>query len=229
MISVKFIGTGGAFDAHLGNSSALIKVNGKSYLIDCGHTIYPTLVKNNLLATYEKLLITHLHDDHCGSLSTLAYHHYYILGEKLELLVPTEDFRRTIISFLSYSMGDATKFINIDKIRTEEGVGFIDTTGDHVEGMPSYAYYFTTHKETIVFSGDLGRLDNYAGRLNEIHHVSKVFQDISFYTGQEAHAYYKEVENLLGEYDVYGYHCNHLQAPDDLKLKLVANFPGLLI
>src|SRR4030095_1587723 len=65
---LQFLGTGGAFNPEYGNSAALIRCNGKSILIDCGFTVFAKLKEFNLFNQIDYILITHLHNDHTGSL-----------------------------------------------------------------------------------------------------------------------------------------------------------------
>ena len=60
---LNFIGTGSAFNYHLGNNSAYIKRNSSMLLIDCGGTVFHSLVKSNLLQDISSLYVavTHMH------------------------------------------------------------------------------------------------------------------------------------------------------------------------
>jgi ribonuclease BN (tRNA processing enzyme) len=49
--SLKFVGTGGAFDVAQGNSAAYVQLGDVSILIDCGHTVFPRLVQLGLAHT----------------------------------------------------------------------------------------------------------------------------------------------------------------------------------
>lgn len=229
MISIQFLGTGGAFEPHLGNSAAVVKLNGKCYLLDCGHTVYGTLVRKDKISGIDGIIMTHLHDDHCGSLSTLLYHYYFLFGIKMCIMVPDEKFQEHLYEYLRYSMDDPKKYISFDKISLSDGISAIETTGDHVTGMISYAYAFTDNNEITIYSGDLGQLDNYIVALKKWENITRIYQDVTFYPGISAHAYFKEVETILADYDVYGYHCDHNKAPSDLQMKLVANYPELLL
>lgn len=85
------IGDGNAFSDN--NSSFYIEVaNGKTYskkiLFDCGYSIFQTLKKHHpiILKEMEYVYISHMDDDHIGSLKTLLYYRYFILGLKTKIL-----------------------------------------------------------------------------------------------------------------------------------------------
>ena len=73
-MELKFLGTGGAFDWECGNSSALVSFKGETILIDCGCVVYQQLCRLNLIDKIDAILITHFHDDHVGSLSSILAH-----------------------------------------------------------------------------------------------------------------------------------------------------------
>jgi len=63
MMNVKFLGTGGAFDVGYGNASMTIDM-GQRILVDCGPSVYPSLISKQLMESIDILLLTHLHGDH---------------------------------------------------------------------------------------------------------------------------------------------------------------------
>jgi len=96
-MKVTCIGSGGAFDTDQPNSSFIVKLkinNDKNYshiLIDCGYNIFSEL-KNNYIDLLEKIdyvFITHMDDDHIGSLKSLIYYRYFILGKITKIIQPS--------------------------------------------------------------------------------------------------------------------------------------------
>ena len=79
LVEINFLGIGGAFDIEEGESSVLLKTRGgKHFLIDCGNSSYINLRKKELVNQIDRIFITHCHEDHISSLSTLIYDRYYI-------------------------------------------------------------------------------------------------------------------------------------------------------
>jgi ribonuclease BN (tRNA processing enzyme) len=82
-LNVKTLGLGGAFDDS--NSSFVIYSNeddlkkpNNSVLFDCGSLIFNKIKKKDYVIN--NVFISHLHDDHIGSLMSLIYYNYYVLG-----------------------------------------------------------------------------------------------------------------------------------------------------
>lgn len=84
MNKLKFLGRGSAFNVKEGNTSAYVKENNTLLLIDCGESIFKTIIEKNLLDGVKNVyvLITHCHSDHVGSLSSFLFYCYYIKNIK---------------------------------------------------------------------------------------------------------------------------------------------------
>lgn len=85
------IGNGGAFNPENINSSFLIEINDSFLLFDCGYNVFGALLKKyeNQVLDLSKLkwvFISHMDDDHMGSLKTLIYYMYFNFGVTLEII-----------------------------------------------------------------------------------------------------------------------------------------------
>ena len=91
-IKIKQLGNGGAFDYKLTNSSFLIETKEESYfLFDCGHSVYAELRKQDEakeidLNKLKYIYISHMDDDHIGSLKTLIYYMFFILKKRVHII-----------------------------------------------------------------------------------------------------------------------------------------------
>lgn len=229
---VKFLGTGGAFDFDAGNSSAWININGKKLLLDCGHTVYPTLRKHNLIDDLDYILVSHLHDDHVGSLCTTILHHTFFLHKpkKTKIIYPDESFKYSLNKFLSYGLGNVEEFVEFVHISEVEELRAINTFGLHVKNMQSYGFFFEDEHELTAISGDLGDPNIVFSCLPKgTSKKIRVFHEMAFEATDGVHSYYKDLYPYLEEYDVYGYHVNPEQVPRDNKVPLVAENSDFLI
>jgi len=224
-MDIKFSGIGGAFDVDWGNSSAVVEMKGKNYLIDCGNTVFPRLVRTSWASKIDAVLITHFHDDHVGSLSTFLAYYNKILGlGKLTVYLPNESFRKGLLDLLSYSLGNPQKHANFELLPEGLGIYALDTTGLHIKSMSSFAYCFSDEKSSIAYSGDLGDADVlFDFLLKQKLPQVKVFHEVSFFK-MYAHAYYKDLEKHLAQWEIYGYHNNPLKKPEDCKIPLVYDY-----
>ena len=84
IMGIKFLGTGGAFHPSCGSSSALLQF-GKTVLIDCGNDVFSKLLEQELVDQIDYAFITHTHEDHISSLSSLIYYKKLILKETLKI------------------------------------------------------------------------------------------------------------------------------------------------
>ena len=91
-IKIKQLGNGGAFDFESINSSFLIESTKESYfLFDCGYSVYAELRRQDSLKEIDLnklkyIYISHMDDDHIGSLKTLIYYMFFILKKRVHIL-----------------------------------------------------------------------------------------------------------------------------------------------
>lgn len=229
-LNIKFVGTGGAFDSTLVNSSAVVQHGDQRLLLDCGHSVFPALVRNRLPETLDGVIITHMHDDHVGSLGTLVYYHAIVLQRgRLPIYYPSEVLLAELRSFLGLTVRDVDERVEFRPLSSLHGVGSIDTTGRHMPGMATYGYHFTNGQRSVVYSGDNGDADYLLSRVKELGlPFPTIFHEVFFLGRIHSHAYYQDLETWLDRFPIYGYHCDHRTAPADLKLPLVAQQSDLV-
>ena len=227
--NIKFISTGGVFDYQLGNSAAVVKLNEVSILIDCGYTVFGALSQKGAINDIDYLLITHLHGDHVGGLHPAVLHWANRRKSNIKIIYPTEAFKIELESYLRIFLVNVEKYVEFLPISGFPEIGYLDTHDLHSKGIQSYAYCFDFPDEFIYFSGDLGDLEFSRGFLESVSHNNiRVFHEVNFLQGS-AHVYYKDLENLAKEFNVFAYHCNRQNAPDDCTLKFVDDYPEFLL
>lgn len=226
-MNIRFLGTGGAFDVALGNSAAVLDICGKRILVDCGHSVFPRLMQKGLADSIDAILITHLHDDHVGSLSTMLFYHNLILKKgRMPVIMPSLNFQLEVEQFLSHAMQRPQERMQFVPLSEFPEIQAIDTFGQHVEGMQTWGYAFRDGDEKVVYSGDNGNAAAVFDKLPELGMKgATVFHEVTFWPGISAHAYYKDLEQYLGAYEIFGYHCDAQYAPDDNRIRLVEQEP----
>ena len=92
------------------NNSAYIEVEDKLILIDCGFTVFEQIKNIFDLSKYKeiKIIVTHLHNDHAGSLSQL-------IKEYLDITGTPED---------AYELKDDIEFIKTEHVKYLDAYGF---------------------------------------------------------------------------------------------------------
>ncbi|WP_347159682.1 MBL fold metallo-hydrolase [Pontibacter chitinilyticus] len=221
-MQIKFLGTGGAFDTDYLNSAALLEFRGIQLLIDCGFTVFPTLVKKNLVHKVDHILLTHLHNDHSGSLANLLLYKRIIEKSPLPvILYPSEQFKQQLYRFLEIQLKDPDLYADFVPLEQFEGINFVDTYGQHSEGLQTYAYIFDNDYR-IAYSGDLARPEALFDRLQRMPEKKTcVFHDITFSAENTSHTYYKKLLPYMNGMQIYGYHCDPTQSPADNPIRLV--------
>ena len=82
-MKLKQIGNGGAFNTKDCNSSFLIQMSDGLMLFDCGYSVFPKLIELDSkkvisLKDLKYVYISHLDDDHVGSVKSLIYYQYFM-------------------------------------------------------------------------------------------------------------------------------------------------------
>jgi len=226
-MEIKFLGTGGAFEPAYYNAAAILKLREKSILIDAGFTVYPRLVQLNLLFSFDYILLTHLHNDHCGSLANILLHrHFYGNGRKPIILYQTEAFKAEMQEFLRIQLIEPEKYADFVACATLSGLTILDTFGKHSEGFQSYSLIWEEADKRLVYSGDLQQTDFLFAHLLTLPPMpTLVFHDISFNPENKGHAHYSRLQPYQWQYTIFGYHCDPTQSPADNTIPLVYNQP----
>ncbi|MDW8133837.1 MAG: MBL fold metallo-hydrolase [Bacteroidia bacterium] len=222
--TIYFLGAGGAHDLTWGNSSALLLWEGQKFLIDCGFTVYPKLVHEKLVEKIDAVCISHLHDDHIGSLSALLYHrHYRSHLPPLHIIVGTSELYAKLHTILHFLMGDVEKFARLTFPREySPHLDAISTHRLHAPHMPSCAYLFSSPKGHLIYTGDISvplPLLEDAEWISS-HQPLWVFHDIAF-KKNPFHCYYEDLYPYRERAHIWGYHCDANEAPENNLIPLV--------
>ena len=149
-MKLEILGTGGGNTPEYGNTSFLVwnENDTEAILMDCGYTVYPYLKKlevisgREIISKIKTVAISHLHDDHVGSLGALLAHRWVIQKNKIKTAgVALDEYLRLVVS--------SHVRIGIDGV--DERVLSIPTF--HEEDMPSCALYF----DGVLYSGDTNK------------------------------------------------------------------------
>jgi ribonuclease BN (tRNA processing enzyme) len=229
-MKIKFIGTGGAFEPQYGNSAALLRFQDKTLLIDAGFTVYGRLVELNLWQQPDYILLTHLHNDHCGSLANILLHrHYFGQRPRTTILYQSEGFRQQIETFLKIQLKDPEKYADFVPVSSLPGLQVLDTFGKHSADFQSYSFIFEENGERLVYSGDLHQTNFLFAHLQTLPKMpTTVLHDVTFHQENDGHTHYTLLQPHLAAYHIFGYHCDPNSSPADNTIPLVYHQPELM-
>lgn len=236
-MKIKFLGIGGAFVPELGSSAAVVDTGqATATLIDAGCSTYADLRRTKQIDHITHILVTHLHDDHVGSLGSVINHRYHVSKSPVYLLYPAW-LEQPLLTLLrlqrtNHAIEDYMQLVRLQDETTigHARVSAVDTSGLHQVGMPSSGYLFRSAGQTIAYSGDLGDPNAIFNALgNDSKSSTRVFHDASFEEkSRGSHVlYYDLYPQLDAGWDIYGYHNEPGAKPVDCRLKLVAEYPEL--
>ena len=195
--TVEVIGDGGAFDTNKINSSFLI--NGR-ILYDCGYNVFAELRRReseagHFIRRIETVIISHMDDDHMGSVKSLLFYRYFVLG-----LTTTVICGNDVIEYLkgvNFEMkGSRSVDAKIVELRLTDD---IDSILSYRYNMRAKVFYGNHHTPTIgvvlhdddfivAISGDTKADEEFEGSIKKVmEHMEApdertlIFHDFSYW------------------------------------------------
>lgn len=151
------------------NTSAYIEDKDRLILIDCGMTVFNEVKKRFDFRKYNciDVIITHLHNDHAGSLSQLILYLWFVYHKKVNVI----SMCNKIQEYLEITGTSAAKY----EIKRElENLKFIKTA--HTDYVDSYGFKLEIKNRIIVYTGDTNTLQPF---LPYIKDIDEFYVDVS--------------------------------------------------
>lgn len=214
-----FFGFGGYMDKE--NSSAMIEIEDKLLIIDCGNTVHKTIeyigYNKHKLKNID-IIITHTHADHVGGLSTLLLYLKYETDIKARVITTPIIFEsiNKIINICGVKDEDISFKVSSYYVSIYENiyVRMIKTT--HVRDIQSYGILIIDKKNryNIYYSGDSKYVPTKIMKMLIRGKIQEYYQDIALDKPSEAHMSMKFLKErvlpLINENtEVYHYHNRH--------------------
>ncbi|MDR2922353.1 MAG: MBL fold metallo-hydrolase [Treponema sp.] len=161
-MELTFLGRGAGFNPVEGSTSAYFLDKGELFLIDCGESVFGTLVEKKLLDSVSSLnlFITHTHSDHVGSMGSLLL--YASVAKKITTKIVADENMahlpqvRTLFDIYGlseklYRIANVSEFDN--RYSQFNKVSYIKTF--HCKELETSAILFETDKGLVFYSGDM--------------------------------------------------------------------------
>lgn len=167
------------------NNSAYVEVDNQLIIIDCGITVFNAIKNKFDFKKYDDItiVITHLHNDHAGSLSQFIMYLWYVHNKKSKVLSACQNIKQfltiTGTPDEAYSLNSTT--LNIQFIKTE-----------HVEHIDCYGFCMNVNNKNIVYTGDTKTLKPFKPYIEK---ADELYVDVSKNGG--VHLKFDDVKNEL--------------------------------
>lgn len=175
-----FIGNDSGFGEK--NNSAYFERNNELFIIDCGATVFNEIKNRFDFKSYKNIniIITHLHNDHAGSLSQFILYMWFIYNKKVNVICNCLHIKE----YLEIT-GTPPESYNIEK--SLDNLKFIKTK--HTDFLDAYGFIMDIANKKILYTGDTANLDSFIPYLNNI---NELYIDVSKFVG--AHI---KIDNIL--------------------------------
>lgn len=165
--TLNFLGSDAGFGAQ--NNSAYIETEGNFLLIDCGLTVFPQLKEKFDFSKYQEIfvLITHLHNDHAGSLSQFILYIWFVYQKKVTVVSQC----RNIKEYLEITGTTKEAYEIKDSLACLE---WIPT--QHVKELDTYGWKMELAGRKIVYTADTKTLEPFLPVLEQ---ANEFYVDVS--------------------------------------------------
>lgn len=207
--TLTFLGTDSGFGKK--NNSAYFENGNELVLIDCGFTVFQEVKEKFDLKKYNliEILITHLHNDHAGSLSQLILYLWFVLQKKAIIVsncVHIKDYL-DITGTPSEAYELKNSLPNLTFIKTE-----------HVKYLDSYGFKAFFNNKNIVYTSDTTTLSPFLPYLDD---CNELYVDVSRFGG--AHIKIDNIVDVLKNLKQSGIDIYLMHMDDKGYIKNVTN------
>lgn len=184
IMNLNFIGRGAAFNLKEGNTNAYFIENDKLFLVDCGETMFETLVKQDILTKVKEVyvVISHTHGDHCGSLGSLGLYCQFVLHTRLKIIVPHDEAYKTSLIQLMTIFGNTDKAYEclyeeeIDgRFEAFTSVRYEQTKHDYM--LMCYSLVFETPEGSVFYSADTRTVENLLSFIENHEKIQRIYME----------------------------------------------------
>ena len=165
--TLNFTGSDSGFGDN--NNSAYIEINNKLIVIDCGITVFNELKRKFDFNNYTdiEIIITHLHNDHAGSLSQFILYLWFVYNKKAKVISSCVNLKKYLE--ITGTPDEAYILSNSDN-----NIQFIKT--EHVKELDCYGFILKINNKTIIYTGDTKTLTPFLPYMDK---TDELYVDVS--------------------------------------------------
>ena len=151
------------------NTSAYFECGENITIIDCGFTVFQEVKNRFDFNKYNNIniIITHLHNDHAGSLSQLILYLWFVYNKKTTVISNCSNIKE----YLDIT-GTSEEAYELKK--DMHNLKFIKTR--HVKTLDSYGFLLSNNNKNILYTGDTATIDPFLPYMNDI---DELYIDVS--------------------------------------------------
>ena len=219
-MDLKFLGRGSAFNTKEGNTAAYCIKDDMLLLIDCGESVFQKIKEKDLLNGIKEvnILITHLHSDHAGSLSSLILYCYYSKKIIPNIYYPDMINLKIFLECTGAIKNKTWKELNVNNLYLNYDITILHEVTKHCDEINAFRYQISDNLDNIYYSGDttgdtIGDLS-----VKDIEYYSKIYHDVCLadYEGN-VHTSLKKLSEMIPEKFRYKIWCMHFDCDETIK------------
>lgn len=155
------------------NNSAYFEIKDELYLIDCGFSVFNEVKNKFDFNKYKNIsvIITHLHNDHAGSLSQLILYLWFIYKKKTNVIT-------NCIHMKEYLEITGTPSVAYEIQNNIDNLKFIKT--EHTDYLDAYGFILNIENKKILYTGDTRVLTPFLPYLDNL---DELYIDVSKFGG----------------------------------------------
>ncbi len=181
-MKLDFLGIGAAFYPKLGSNAAYFIHNSRLFLLDCGESVFASVLKAGLFNRTDgevTIFLTHTHSDHCGSLGSCCLYVIERLKRPLTIVHPNTQVVLTLLSI----MGVKESHFRLLSEYAENGLEITFSPVRHID-MTAYSLLIGDGREAFYYSGDASELKAEVLEALRSGKIARIYQDAMIFAGK---------------------------------------------
>ena len=182
-MKLQFLGYGSGYNPGLGNTNAFFTQGDTLFLLDCGFTAFPELMKREMLQGIGGLVIilTHLHADHCGSFPMVISYAFNKMKIRPDLIYPGD----SVADFLTLTGIGEEEYRLLPEVSAPALITVEPVPVNHTPLMDCYGYIIRDKDSALYYSGDAAMVPPEVLEKFRSGDIREIYQDTTMELGDD--------------------------------------------